>query len=144
MQCAGCFGHRHHNIRGWVQDLPPPCSVRVVNGLTANKTCKNIRVPPDPPPPDSTTPYTFSRLWVGTHVGVVKLWETFSMGVEGRWRVSQHPVTSIEQHPGDSRVGRRLVQYVIVGSFVATLASFFFFRFMYIYNMASPKLKTIK
>ncbi|CBJ28543.1 conserved unknown protein [Ectocarpus siliculosus] len=30
------------------------------------------------------------------------------MGVEGRWRVSQHPVTSIEQHPGDSRVGRSL------------------------------------
>ncbi|CAM9975755.1 unnamed protein product [Ectocarpus sp. 12 AP-2014] len=30
------------------------------------------------------------------------------MSVEGRWRVSQHPVTSIEQHPGDSRVGRSL------------------------------------
>ncbi|CAN0501976.1 unnamed protein product [Ectocarpus sp. 12 AP-2014] len=30
------------------------------------------------------------------------------MSVEGRWRVSQHPVTSIEQHPGASRVGRSL------------------------------------
>ena len=47
-----------------------------------------------------------SRLWVGTDSGVVRLWETFGMSIEGRWRVSQHPVTSIEQHPGD-RVGRR-------------------------------------
>lgn len=47
-----------------------------------------------------------SRLWVGTDAGVVRLWETFGMGVEGRWRVSQHPVTSIEQHPRDA-LGRK-------------------------------------
>lgn len=41
-----------------------------------------------------------SRLWIGTDAGVVRLWDTFGMNTEGRWRISSHAITSIEQHPG--------------------------------------------
>ncbi|CAM9986808.1 unnamed protein product, partial [Discosporangium mesarthrocarpum] len=47
-----------------------------------------------------------SRLWAGTEEGAVKLWETFGMDVEGRWKVSRLSITTLEEHPLGERWSR--------------------------------------
>lgn len=60
---------------------------------------------PQPTPTNALLPRVPNEKWrlqARTEAGIASLYETFGIGIEGWWRVSQHSVTSIKQHPRDA------------------------------------------